>query len=263
MSLSRLELFINTLPKNKVLSDQWTERYIDDVNTFQGYEMTKELAIKRKRYVENNYVYDYGYSIDLYDNCNQDLKQQSNNQQCYSCCDYDEEKEKCIYNADKCNEYFAQNVTNWSEICQYHILFLQGKTPGTPDHPGPWNKETSYIIDPLVKILQKNILTKCSQPGLMLFDDNIEYLQKPYLEIAGPANRIHQILIKVLSNSDIIKYVPYPLKTLEFWGYNNYQEDDQDYVSVVLGIDHPPYLSKEYSEYVLSNSFFDQINNLI
>ncbi len=270
--LSRLKLFIDTLPENKVLPDQWTERYIEDINAMQGYDAAKSLANKRKRYVEFAQMIEYGYLLDPYETSCDEPPTEPNS--CSSCCDYKTETEKCVYNEIKCNRFFAQNVKNWSELCGYHILFLQGKTPGTPHHPGPWNKETSYIIELLTRILSREILTLESQPGLIIYDNDTEYMQKPYLRIGGPAGRIHRILIKLLYPQDditldnsVIKYVPYILKELEFWGYDNYQEnnqeDDQDYVSVMLGIDTPSFLSSQYTEYVLSNRFFDRIADAV
>lgn len=266
--LSRLNIFIDTLPKNKVLSDAWDERYLDDINAMQGYNSAKSLAIQKKRYVKMDMISEYGYSLQPYESsCDEPLKED----QCHECCDHQEETHQCIYNEIKCNQFFAKNVHNWSELCGYHILFLQGKTPGTPDHPCPWNKETTYILDPLIRILKHGILTADSQPGLMVYDDKIgEYIQKPYLIIKGPAGRIHRILVKILFPKDpvtldnsIIKYVPYGISMVYFSGYDNYQKDPQDYVSVMLGIDNPSFLSSEITEYMLSNRFFDHIANIV
>jgi len=266
--LSRLQTFIDNLGQDKVLSDSWDERYIDDIYAMQGYNEAKSLARMKKRYVNIDETLNDGYSIQSYkSSC--DVPVGPN--ECDVCCDYKEETHQCIYNEMKCNRFFANAVHNWSELCGYHILFLQGKTPGTPGHPGPWNKETSYIIDPLTRILKYGILTADSEPGLMIYDDKIgDYIQKPYLTIKGPAGRIHRILVKILYpqepitlDNSIIKYVPHPMRRVDFDGYNNYNKDNQDYVSVMLGIDNPSFLSSDYTDYILSNRFFDHIANIV
>ena len=263
----KLKTFINTLPKDKVLSDAWDERYIDDLDTYPGYDNAKLLAIKRNRYVNIDDMVIDGYSLVPYESLCDDLKIKKT--ECSECCSESDEGE-CVYDEYKCNQFFAQNVHNWSELCGYHILFLQGKTPGTPDHPGPWNKETIYIIDPLIRILKHNILTMDSQPGLIVQDDNIDTIQKPYLRIGGPVNRIHRILIKILFpagettlDNTIIKYVPTTIRKIDFNQYINYDNNNTEYMSVMLGIETPNVLLPEYNDYLFSNRFFDYIADIV
>ena len=275
--LSKLKIFLNTLPEDKVL-DPWNERYIYDIDTYSGYDAAKSLAIQRNRYVKFDEMATHGYDLDIYKSqC--DKPKEDREYECKSCCtestDLNSEK-TCEYDPIKCNRFFAKNVTNWSELCGYHILFLQGKTPGTPDHVGPWSTETSYIIDPLIRILKAGILTNDSEPGLMVKDDddldNEEYIQKPYLVIGGPVGRIHRILIKILFpneniltiDNSIIRYVSYDLPEINFDGYINYDKNDkEDYVTVTLGIDDPSMLSAEVMEYIYSNRFFDRIADIV
>ena len=268
--MNQLKLFVETLPSTKTLSDTWNVRYIHDIQTISGYEKMKDIAKKTGRYALFSEISEDGYSVQTYeetcDSSNESDDQESN-EECSECCEYNPVKEKCVYDARKCIEFFVENVKNWNEVCGYHILFLQGKTPGTPDHLGSWHKETKLIMEPLIRILSRGILTSESQPGLLIYDPEMdEYIQKPYIQIAGPAARIHRILVKLLYPKDVatfdnsvIKYDPTSLEEIHFWGYKNYQEDDQEYVSVVLGIDNPPYFYKEYVEYLFSNRFFDYI----
>ncbi len=269
--LSKLQTFIRTLPEDKVLNHDWDERYIEDINTYTGYNASKSLAIKRDRYVKLADMLIGGYSIDIYEGLCDDPSHKKDNE-CHSCCSESPVTETgCKYDEGKCNRFFVENVHNWSELCGYHILFLQGKTPGTPDHLGPWNKEKKYILEPLIRILSKGILTGDSQPGLMIYDEGYgEYIQKPYLTIGGPAGRIHRILIKLLYpgsdvtlDNSIIKYSPRGIRELEFWGYENYESDQKDYVDVVLGIDSPSMLSSEVMDYIFSNRFFDRIGDIV
>ena len=295
--LSKLETYVHTLPDNKVMMDQWNERYIDDIKHSLEYDNVKQLAIIRNRYVRVEDMSEYGYSLDKYKSlCDApppNLFDEDNDIPCHKCCveqfsgpmhmtgadisssdiSSSDEKRVCIYDEDICNRFFAQRVKNWSDVCRYHILFLQGKTPGTPDHPGPWNRETRYIIDPLIRMLRSNILPRDSQPGLLVQDDTSEdYMQKPYLSLGGPAGRIHRILVKLLNppsdnitlDNSIIKYVPYNIKILRFWGYENYEEDvNNNYISIMLGLNTPPILTREISEYILSNRFFDRIADVV
>ena len=278
--MNELKLFIQSLPTTKKLPDVWYERYIYDVSTISGYEQAKEIAQKRQRYVLFSEISNEGYSTQPFEEtCDQSHNETSENEsseeeKCSDCCQYNPVKEKCIYDARRCIDYFVQNVRNWSEVCGYHILFLQGKVPGTPGNLGPWNRETGFILDPLIRILSKNILTVDSQPGLFVSDDmseeSEEYIQKPYIRIAGPVQRIHRILVKLLYSKEnttfdnsVIKYSPQSLETINLWGYKNYQPDNQVYVSVMLGIDNPPYFYKEYVEYLFSNRFFDYIASVV
>jgi hypothetical protein len=266
--LSKLQTFVKTLPQDKVLSYEWSERYINDIETFPQYNSAKTTAIKMDRYVNQHDMVKYGYSLRPYEGlCDSPLK---SDEYCHECCDKSNLTLECEYDPEKCNRFFAETVTNWSELCGYHILFLQGKTPGTPNHPGPWNRETEYILDSLIRILKKGILSVESQPGLMVKDNHDEFIQKPYLVIGGPAGRIHRILIEILYpkgpvtvDNSIIKYVPYPLESIDFSGYVNYNSDSQDYVKIVLGIDHPPMLSSELMKYIFSNRFFDRIADIV
>lgn len=271
--LSMLEAFIETIPQDKIVQP-WNERYIDDVQTLNGYNKAKKFASETNRLVDFFENTKDGYPIDLYKESCKISSNTTSDINCSSCCEYNPEQEKCEYDEYKCNRFFAENVHNWSELCGYHILFLQGKTPGTPDHPGPWHKETSYILDPLIKILTYGILTGESQPGLLIYNSDIntteEYIQKPYLSIKGPAGRIHRILIKLLysdsdSNSDnMIKYVDHQLQILSFDNYDNYDQNDmEDYVDIMLGIDTPTHLTDEYIRYVFSNKFFDRIADVV
>lgn len=283
--LIKLLIFTDTLPEDKILGAGWDERYVNDISTYPGYQNTKSIAIRRDRDVSLDEMADDGYSLDKYKRLckptgiKPEEKKEPGKKECGSCCVLDPEENKCKYDDDKCNNYFVEKVKTWNEICGYHILFLQGETPGTPDHPGPWNRETEYVREPLIRILQRSILTLDSQPGLIVnaanngegnYDGEDEYLQKPYLEIAGPAGRIHRILKKILFpdglktlDNSIIKYVPHPVHKLDFSGYKNYQEDGVDYVMVTLGIDNPEYFMGEWSEYVLSNRFFDRIADIV
>jgi len=285
--LDNLKIFLQNLPQ----VDQWDERYIYDLETYDNYEYVKNLAITKKRYVTNNNMAVDGYSLEPFkSSCNLSNDNNESNEQkdeeeekvnCGSCCI--ESDEGCTYDDEKCNEFFALSVHNWNELCGYHILFLQGKTPGTPAHPGPWNRETEYIMEPLIKILKQGILTMDSEPGLYIHSDNDnnnndnnnnnnnneEFIQKPYLMIGGPAGRIHRILSKILYPEDItldstiIKYVNYDLRLINFDGYYNYEQDDHDYVAVMLGIETPKILSKEFLEYIFSNRFFDRILHVV
>lgn len=261
--LSKLKTFLQTLPEHKKM-EVWDERYIDDIKSMGGYEQAKELSKKRSRYVNSDKISDSGYSTKDFENL---CDRNSTKEQCHSCCNYN--NNECVYDPVLCNDWFAKNVKNWEDINSYHISFLKGETPGTPNHPGPWNIETEYILGPLIKILNNNILTMDSQPGLMVDDD---YIQKPYIQIGGSAERIHKILIDLLCSGEkgentfdntIIKYVPYGARKLNFTGYKNYQHDGKDYVSVYLGIETPKYLINEYTDYVFSNRFFNRIANVI
>ena len=278
--LTKLKTFIRTLPKTKVIVDEWGERYIDGIDSYNEYDMIKTIALKRDRKVDIRDMID-GYSDNMFKSLCDDTDPNDPNQ-CHECCSpvssvssvsNNTESPAYEYDPKKCNKFFAKNVKNWSELCGYHILFLQGKTPGTPNHPGPWNNETSYIIEPLIRILSKGILTVDFQPGLLINGEQTNYIKNPYLSIGGPAGRIHRILIKLLRDSEfnnksvtldnsIIKFVPHPLRKLEFWGYENYEPDNQDYVSVMLGIE-PDLLSPEIIEYILSNRFFERIANVV
>ena len=262
--LSKLELFLKTLPEDKKTTE-WDERYINDVKSIGGSKQAKEVAIKRNRYVNIHKLAD-GYDIGVFENyCTEPVENK-----CHSCCDYSKEKDKCIYDPVLCTEFFVVNVTNWDDITKYHISFLKGETPGTPDHPGPWDKETEYILDPLVRILQNGILTMDSQPGLFMHkNDKNTYIQKPYIKIGGPVGRIHRILIDLLYpknqtlDNTIIKYVPHKIDILEFNGYKTYQPDGKEYVVVYLGIDTHNYLMNDYVDYVFSNRFFNRIADVI
>ncbi len=258
--LSKLQVFLETLPKHKTMK-KWNERYIEDIKSMEGYEQAKKLSKKRSRHVNINKIADPGYNIKDFERfCNPNTIKE----QCHSCCNYD--NNECVYDSVLCNDWFAKNVKNWNDINRYHISFLKGETPGTPNHPGPWNIETEYILEPLFKILSNNILTMDSQPGLMVDND---YIQKPYIQIGGSAGRIHKILINLLCSdkntfdNTIIKYVLHEMKKLDFTKYKNYQYDGKDYVSVFLGIDSPKYLINEYTDYVFSNRFFNRIANII
>lgn len=266
--LSNLETFLDILPDNKILSPLNDERYIDDIIEYDNYTNAKSLAIKKNRYVNFSDISEYGYSIQPYIN----LCEQSEKYKCHECCRESEDNNgKCVYDDNKCNIFFAKDIHNWSELCEYHILFLQGLTPGIPSHPGSWNKETEYIIGPLIKILNNRILTLDSEPGLMVNPITTnEYIQKPYLIIAGPADRIHRILINILYpkgkktlDNTIIKCVSYHFKKLDFEGYINYYEDNIDYVEVMLGIDTPEIISDEFLKYIYSNRFFDRIADIV
>lgn len=271
--LSKLKTYVRTLPAGNVVSNEWDERYIDDLDSYPGYDATKTLALQRDRYVDLNDIVINGYDIGIYEGLCDDPSNKKRNT-CNECCKESTiEPTECQYDEIKCNNFFAKNVKNWSELCGYHILFLQGKTPGTPGHPGPWHYETSYILEPLIRILSKGILTGDSQPGLMVHDDQVgDYIQKPYLTIGGPAGRIHRILIKLLNppaditiDNSIIKYVPFMIKELNFDGYENYDNNDdgKDYVRVMLGIDDPSMLSAEVMKYIFSNRFFDRVADIV
>ena len=227
-----------------------------------GGSYAKEIARKRSRYKTLEVFNSPGYSMKPFENlCD------TNNKTCHDCCTYTKETDTCDYDGDMCNRYFAKNVTNWETLCGYHILFLEGKTPGTPESPGSWNKETSIILDPLISMLKGLILTLDSQPGLAIYDEDYgNYIQKPYIQIGGPADRIHKILKDILFpkeivtlNNSIIKYVSYGLVNIKFDGYENYQQDGKEYVAVILGIDTPEILTSDYVDYIFSNRFFDTI----
>lgn len=254
--VSKLKTFVSRLPKDKVLSDNWNERYIYDLDTYSGYDSSKIVSINNNRNVNIQDMMIDGYSLRPYES-------RCDDNDCDECCSEDNE-----YDPIKCNQYFTKNVRNWEELCGYHILFLQGKTPGTPNHPGPWNKETQYILEPLIRILKAGIMTIDSQPGLLVCDGDEEYIQKPYLLIGGPADRVHRLLIKLLFpakitlDTTITKYVPYGVKKVNFDMYYDFIVD-KNYVSVMLGIETPNILSNEFNKYLFSNRFFNHIANIV
>ena len=65
------------------------------------------------------------------------------------------------------------------------------------------------------------------------------------------------------TDNNIIKYVPYDIRKIDFDQYDNYNEDDNDYVGVMLGIETPNMLLPEYTEYIFSNRFFDRIAHIV
>lgn len=88
-------------------------------------------------------------------------------------------------------------------------------------------------------------------------------LQMPYLEIAGPIDRIHRIISKIFSEDNIITFVDYDIKLLDNSIYSNWQDDDNEYVSLMLGHKNPDIMTEEWIRYILSNRFFQIIAQVV
>jgi len=258
--LLSLQTYLEYLPDDRVLYDG-DERYIYDVQTSKLYEYIQKLSASRSRYMTNvNDISENGYSIEKFEKlCIND---------CPECCKY--ENNRCVYDAEACAQYYASGVTNWRELCGYHILFLEGKVPGTPIHPGPWSKETKFIMQPLKRILNASILTLDSQPGLFVEDREFgSYMQKPYIKIGGRLDRLKRILVNLFDKNDdfydarIIRYVDYGVLESPIEGYINFKEDVDQYGAIFLGIQNPDILTTDLVDYILSNRFFDRIADII
>lgn len=257
-----LETYLNDLPDNRVLYGG-DERYIYDVESSDLYDYLYRLAISRNRYIADiDKIADDGYSIEKF-------KKLCINS-CPECCKY--ENDNCVYDSESCSQYYAKGVTIWQELCGYNILFLDGKVPGTPSHPGPWNAETKFIIPSLKRILNSTILTLDSQPGLLVDDSYTDFglhIQKPYIKIAGELHRLERILIKLFDENDdfydarMIRYIDYGVIDIPVEGYINLELDLNNYGSVFLGIDTPSILTPGFVNYIFSNRFFDRIADVI
>ena len=278
--------FLKDLPAERYIYGQ-DERYIE--NNFEKFEALVDTGINNDRYFNLDYVSENGYSIDKF------VRLCNNDNNC--CCSVQKKYilngfvDEYVYDPLKCSRYFASEVKNWEEVCGYNILYLLGKVPGTPDHPGSWNKETELILDPLTRISRQGILTLDSQPGIVVNinndnsnnndngndnndndndgnDDN--YVQKPYLQIAGPVDRLYKI-VKILLTDDssyeskMIRYVYYDdeLSPFELDGYVSYIDDCSKYVKIMLGVETPNILTEQYNQYILSNQFFNRIAEVI
>lgn len=246
----KLIQYLDSLPMEKLVEED--ERYIEYIDSYPHYNYILSLATSLGR-INNKYndLSEDGYSIDKFKHICKDIHEGE-------------------YNPEFCASYYSQGVTNWQELCGYHILFLLGRVPGTPSHPGPWHMETIFIIDFLARILNSTILTLDSQPGILTDLKGFPMaLQKPYLKIAGPCDRIHRILITLFSAEDedskMIKYVPYGVEDATIEDYVNYfhKEDINNYGSIYLGINTPDILTTDYIDYILSNRFFETIARVI
>lgn len=73
-------------------------------------------------------------------------------------------------------------ATTFSELIDVNIKFLKGEINESPWHCGPLNGESFSILDKLIEINEKGLLTTSSQPGVFNFIENVgPYHQKAYV----------------------------------------------------------------------------------
>ena len=159
--MNKLLTYIDGLPQDSYIV-RGDERFINHPTTYQGYDQLLQIASRRKRVVEYRDMIVDGYSDESYKRfCNRTCD--------HPCCVWNMSTKQCHYNAANCSIAIAKQVVkDWPSLLQYNIDFLVGKLPGKNDHPGPWRKETSYIIDELIALNAAGLYTLDSQPGLVV-----------------------------------------------------------------------------------------------
>lgn len=70
------------------------------------------------------------------------------------------------------------HITNYDELIEHAIKFLQGKLNKTPTHNGPIEEEKHHIRNKLIKMCEIGLVTTDSQPFLM----TKEYRQRPFVQ---------------------------------------------------------------------------------
>jgi hypothetical protein len=108
---------------------------------------------------------------------------------------------------------------NFADLCQANIRFLNGELDTSPYHLGPINSETYPILDDIIELNKRGLLTTNSQPGCQIID----YLGKDYQQNA---------YITFICRVDMAYYI---LSHLE--GYLGYTDRD-DPIHAQLG-HHP------------------------
>ena len=86
--------------------------------------------------------------------------------------------------------------------------FLKGEVPDTPVHLGPLNRETSVMVDDLIKMNSKGFIPICSQPGLS------DKSQRSYISFIA-----HEKYAKKLEDYLALNHYPFVLQ------YANFKED--------------------------------------
>ena len=60
--LTKLKTFIKTLPRSNVITGEWNERYIYNIDHYNEYDMIEKIALKRDRKVDIRDMIIDGYS---------------------------------------------------------------------------------------------------------------------------------------------------------------------------------------------------------
>lgn len=66
------------------------------------------------------------------------------------------------------------SVSNFNELLNTNLLFIEGKIPRTPYHCGPLNDETTPLIESLKKMHSYGMMTTGGQPGIREYGVYIE-----------------------------------------------------------------------------------------
>jgi hypothetical protein len=60
-----------------------------------------------------------------------------------------------------------ESATSWDDYVALYALFVQGQLTSSPGQYGPLADESQSIVEDLLELNRRSILTQCSQPGMM------------------------------------------------------------------------------------------------
>ena len=201
-----------------------------------------------------------GYSVDEF---KQTCYGQNDQSVCNSlkCCTFDD---TCNYDIHKCMG--VSEVRTYADYKNHVLDFYKKRIPGSGLYPGPWNFETSLILDQLIGIVRDTpFIPYETQPGLYC----VKYrrIQLPFITMSGTPENVLKLL-KILHLGDrysggTCNYIAYIFYRVDSQGdykrkFPNFA-DPSPHVSVTLGVYKDPELGNTFLDYIFSNKFFDDI----
>lgn len=169
--------------------------------------------------------------------------------------------------------YDFNTILNWDGAVHCIKLFLTRTISSIPSHTGPFNMETFYIIPELLTINNMSILTMDSEPGFFL-NGSEQYgprLQLPYLQIVAPFSRIQKIFNNTSQYVQTYNHAKYlAISNIKDITHDIYKwfpniQIQENIISIFFIIDYSRIVDniEMFLQYVLTNTFFEDIINII
>ena len=224
------------------------------------------IAKDNDRYLEFGNMSRRGYSEDTFkEECATLQRNGADKTTCdkSKCCVY---RNECVYDKDLCMGY--QNVVSYDDYKKFILKFYNSEIPGTPIHPGPWNFETSLILDKLKSIVTDTpYVPNDSQPGMVVYnnpnymDGTIPYIQIPYMFLIGTTHHVNQLLHTIYESSEFsnIRMMDDSLDAVNLKNHFPAISVRDAYVTIGLCVPIPDLLDPKFLTYIFTNAFFDDV----
>lgn len=169
-----------------------------------------------------------------------------------------------LYNSDvPSNEYpDIPTFSSFTDILQHYSGFLEGSVDGDLTPGGPLEEETIPILPHLIRMNEKEILTVCSQPGLIKKEEECVLKQRAFVDCFMTPQTLSRLFANGLHHRmDGMVFLITPVKGRDVSPSDNIPVTIEEYENGLYHINpnDPTLYENETTKVVITNIYTEMI----